>query len=95
MTAINTPDEARKKLRKPQRIDGRAAALQLLRSLEKMNLNRDAPTKSLRAVKAAMRCGATFSSNEYDRFLRVITEWLVNELQGFGFDLNEYEAAGR
>jgi hypothetical protein len=66
--------------------------LQLLRRLQKMNFNRDAPAKSLLAVKAAIRCATTFPGKEFDRFSRVISEWLVADVGGLGFNLDEYEA---
>jgi hypothetical protein len=73
-------------------IDGQAAALQLLHSLAKMNWTRDAPAKSMRAVKGAIQCAATYPGKEFDRFSRVISDWLAEEVLGCGLDLKEHEA---
>ena len=61
-----------------RRVDGQAAALQLLHSLEKMNGNRNAPAKSSRAVRAAIKGATTLPGKEFVRFSPVLSDWLVS-----------------
>ena len=64
----------------------------LLRELEALNWNQNAPIKSRTAVKAALRAAASLPEREFDQFAAVLTDWLTAPILGFTLDLDEFEA---
>lgn len=84
MKAINTENTT-------TTIDGQAEGVALLRRLEKLNWNRDAPRKSREAVKTAMQTATSYPAKEFDRFAKVVTDWLTGSVLGFVPEINNYE----
>lgn len=74
------------------RVDGQAEALRLLRRLQKLNWSRERPSGSARLVHHTLRSLNDYPESERLRFSRVISEWLVTEVLGCGWNLEEYEA---
>lgn len=77
---------------KPVTVDGQRAVLNLLRQLEALNWNQNAPLKSRKAVKSAIQSAVQSDAKEFERFVAVLTDWLTSQLMGFTLDLDEYEA---
>jgi hypothetical protein len=78
-------------------LDGQAEAINLLRALQKLNWNSDRgqPRKSAELLSAAISSLAGWPARERKRFLRVISDWLVEELLDCCYNLDEYEESLR
>jgi len=72
-------------------IDGQAEALRLLRTLRTMNSSRERPVKSAHIVGEQLRLVSSWSCGERQRFMRVLSDWLVAGALGFNYNLDEYE----
>lgn len=78
--------------RKSVRLDGQAEALALLRNLQRLNWVHNQRRKSVELLHNAIDALTAWPERERVRFLRVISDWLVEELLGCCPDLDDYEA---
>ena len=73
--------------------DGQTVALDLLRNLQMLNWVRYRRRKSAETLTSLLDAFAAWPKRERERFARVISDWLVEELIGCGHEgLDEYEA---
>lgn len=75
------------------RINGQAEALQLLRKLRELNFDREHPRRSANVVAEQLRAVPSWTRREQRRFLRVISDFLVFGVMGWGTEVDEYQDA--